>query len=114
MKATDILMEEHQVILRVITTLEAGALALNRGEPVRAEFFIDAASFIKGFADGCHHQKEEGVLFKEMVANGMSLQGGPIAVMLFEHGAGLYESGGGRRECLQEVIARRAEVAITP
>jgi hemerythrin-like domain-containing protein len=113
MKATDILMEEHQVILRVITTLEAGALALQRGEPVRAEFFIDAASFIKGFADGCHHQKEEGVLFKEMVASGMPLQGGPIAVMLYEHEQGRAYTKG-MREAAQRLAAgdssARAEV----
>ena len=85
MKATDILMEEHRVIERVIAALETGADRLENGENMRPEFFMDAADFIKGFADGCHHKKEEGVLFKTMIAFGAPPQGGPVNVMLTEH-----------------------------
>lgn len=88
MQATDILMEEHQVILRVIAALERGADQLERGGPVQPEFFTDAARFIKGFADGCHHRKEEGVLFRAMQTHGMPINGGPIGVMLAEHEQG--------------------------
>jgi hemerythrin-like domain-containing protein len=88
MKATDILMSEHRVIERVIATLEIGANRIQSGQEVRPGFFIDAADFIKGFADGCHHRKEEGVLFKAMHANGMPAGQGPIAVMLSEHEQG--------------------------
>jgi hemerythrin-like domain-containing protein len=85
MKATDILMEEHRVIERVIAALEAGANRLEQGKSVRPEFFLDAVAFIKGFADGCHHKKEEGVLFQTMIAYGAPSQGGPVNVMLAEH-----------------------------
>jgi hemerythrin-like domain-containing protein len=88
MKATDILMEEHTVIERVLTVLDTAALQLEQGRTVRPGFFIDAADFIKGFADGCHHKKEEGVLFTALIANGMPSQGGPIGVMLAEHAQG--------------------------
>jgi hemerythrin-like domain-containing protein len=88
MKATDILMEEHGIIVRVLAALEAAASRLEQGQPVRPGFFLDAADFIKGFADGCHHRKEEGVLFKAMAAHGMSEQSGPIGVMLAEHEQG--------------------------
>ena len=88
MEATDILSNEHQVILRVIAALECAAQKLESGQAVRPAFFLDAADFIKGFADGCHHQKEEGVLFKRMVENGMPKDSGPIAVMLSEHEQG--------------------------
>jgi hemerythrin-like domain-containing protein len=88
MKATDILMDEHRVIERVLLVLETGAQRLEQGQPVRPEFFLDAADFIKGFADGCHHQKEEGVLFKAMMAAGLPGEGGPIGVMLSEHELG--------------------------
>jgi len=64
MKATDILMSEHQVILRMITALEKATDLLEDGRAVPPEIFIEASDFIKGFADGCHHKKEEGVLFK--------------------------------------------------
>ena len=68
MQATEILMQEHEVILRVIGTLEIEAGRLAAGQDVRPGFFLDAADFIKGFADGCHHKKEEGVLFEAMMA----------------------------------------------
>lgn len=88
MKATEILSSEHRVIERVIAALESAANRLEGGQPVRAGFFLDAADFIKGFADGCHHAKEEGVLFKAMTASGLPQQGGPVGVMLMEHEQG--------------------------
>ena len=88
MKATDILMEEHSVIERVLDTLEIAAERLEKGQPVRPGMFIEAADFIQGFADGCHHKKEEGVLFPSMSAQGVPVQGGPIGVMLSEHEQG--------------------------
>src|SRR4030065_1340461 len=88
MKATDILIEEHVVIMRVLTALDQAANRWEAGEVVPAEFFLDAADFAKGFADGCHHMKEEGVLFPAMAASGLSTQSGPLAVMLAEHEEG--------------------------
>ena len=88
MKATEILMEEHRVIERVLVSLETAAKRLSAGQAVPIDFFLKAADFIKGFADGCHHKKEEGVLFVFLVANGMSRDAGPVAVMLAEHEEG--------------------------
>ena len=88
MKATDVLMAEHEVILRVISALEKAADRLEQGAAIRPAFFADSARFIKGFADGCHHKKEEGVLFEAMEAHGMPGQAGPIGVMLVEHARG--------------------------
>jgi hemerythrin-like domain-containing protein len=88
MKATDELMSEHRVIERVIAVLETGAERLEQNQEVRPGLFIEATDFIKGFADGCHHKKEEGVLFPSMVAHGLPVEGGPIGVMLAEHEQG--------------------------
>ena len=88
MKATEILMSEHRVIERVIVSLEVQTERLAAQEAVRPGFFLEAADFIKGFADGCHHRKEEGVLFEAMVGAGLPRQAGPIAVMLTEHEQG--------------------------
>lgn len=81
-------MSEHTVIERVITTLEGAVQASAEGKTVRPEFFIGAADFVRGFADGCHHRKEENVLFKAMGQNGVPVLGGPIGVMLNEHEQG--------------------------
>jgi hemerythrin-like domain-containing protein len=88
MKATDELMAEHRVIERVIAVLESAALRLEQGQAARPGLFIEATDFSKGFTDGCHHKKEEGVLFPAMVAQGMPGEGGPIGVMLAEHEQG--------------------------
>ena len=104
MKATDILSKEHRVIERVIDALDKAAGQLERGQAVRPAFFTDAADFIKGFADGCHHHKEEGVLFKAMIANGMSGESGPIAVMLAEHEQGRAYTRG-MRQAAEKLIA---------
>jgi hemerythrin-like domain-containing protein len=104
MKATQILMEEHRVIERVITSLEQGADRLEQGKPIEPAFFIDAAQFIKGFADGCHHKKEEGVLFKAMIDAGLPSQGGPVNMMLAEHEQGrIYTRG--MREAAEQLQA---------
>jgi hemerythrin-like domain-containing protein len=88
MKATQILMDEHRVIERVLTALQVSATRVSKGDEVRPAFFINAALFIKNFADGCHHRKEEGILFVAMNAVGVSSEGGPLAVMLAEHEQG--------------------------
>lgn len=85
MEATDILKEEHRVIERVLNSLEKAAGFLQSGKPVDPGVFIKAADFIKGFADGCHHRKEEGVLFPAMQSAGIPAEHGPIGVMLAEH-----------------------------
>lgn len=88
MEATELLMEEHRVIERVLTTLEFAAQHLEQDRELRPGFFIEVVEFIQNFADRCHHSKEEGVLFKVMIDNGMPSQNGPIGVMLAEHEQG--------------------------
>lgn len=88
MEATELLMSEHRIVEKVLNSLESAANKLERNEAVRAGFFVDAAQFSKGFTDGCHHRKEEGVLFKALVHNGVSDSTGPVAVMLAEHEQG--------------------------
>ncbi len=88
MKATEILVEEHLVINRVLAALESAANSAEKGLPVRPAFFYTAADFVRGFADGCHHRKEENVLFKAMAEAGIPVAGGPIGVMLSEHEQG--------------------------
>ncbi len=88
MQATDILMEEHRVIEKVLASLETAANRLSAGQAIPMDFFLKAADFIKNFADGCHHKKEEGILFVALAANGMSQDAGPVAMMLAEHEEG--------------------------
>jgi hemerythrin-like domain-containing protein len=85
MQPTEILSSEHRVIEQVLGALGAAADRIDAGETMRPGFFIDAARFIRDFADGYHHAKEEGVLFETLAQLGMPTNGGPVAVMLHEH-----------------------------
>jgi len=85
MKATEILIREHDLILRGIRVLEAMARLANTATAVPADDARAIIEFIRQFADGCHHAKEEGVLFPAMEAFGIPNQGGPIGMMLMEH-----------------------------
>ncbi len=88
MQATQILMEEHRLIERVLTALQTAANHLSQGEEIRPAFFINVALFNKNFTDACHHRKEEGVLFIAMNEAGVPTRGGPIGVLLAEHEQG--------------------------
>ena len=82
MKATEILMQEHRLIERVLDALEAAAGHVAQQHTVRPGFFLDAADFMAGFADGCHHHKEEDVLFGAL---GGPETDGAVEMMLDEH-----------------------------
>lgn len=88
MKPTEILMEEHKAILRMLDLLQKISANLGNGNSVSVETLEKTVDFIRTFADRCHHAKEEHVLFKFMETKGMPVQGGPISVMLMEHDEG--------------------------
>lgn len=85
---TQILKDEHTLILQALDGLERKLIALEAGAAPDRTYFEKAVKFIRTFADDCHHGKEEDLLFKTMVDRGFPLQGGPIAVMLSEHETG--------------------------
>ena len=85
---TQILKDEHTLILEALDGLERKLAALEAGATPDRAYFEKAVKFIRTFADECHHGKEEDLLFKTMVDRGFPLQGGPIAVMLSEHETG--------------------------
>lgn len=86
--ATSRLREEHQIILQVADAMQ-GLLADADG-PSGPDFDTigDCVTFIRLFADACHHGKEEDLLFPELEAAGLPRHQGPIAVMLQEHELG--------------------------
>ncbi len=86
-RASDVLMSEHRGIERMLTILDAAADKVEKGESVPSNVFTRAIEFIRGFADGCHHAKEERTLFPVLEERGIPRQG-PIGVMLSEHEEG--------------------------
>ncbi len=88
MKATQVLINEHEGILAMLAVVEAAAYRLQDGKEVPADLFSNAVGFFRNFADKCHHGKEEAQLFPTIVERGIPNEGGPVGVMLVEHDQG--------------------------
>jgi hemerythrin-like domain-containing protein len=84
-KPTEILSDEHRVIERVLSGLEQLTKLPTAGS---VEHWRKALDFFRGFADQCHHYKEESVLFPALEEHGIPVEGGPIGMMLQEHEEG--------------------------
>ena len=85
---TNALVEEHRLILRMIALLEKNAPRTAEGNYLNWQFYLNGIDFIRQYADRFHHAKEEDVLFKALVDNGMPKENSPVAAMLMEHDQG--------------------------
>jgi len=82
------LVGEHRLILRMIALLEKNAPQTAQGNYLNWQFYLDGIDFIRQYADRFHHAKEEDVLFKALIDNGMPREHSPVAAMLMEHDQG--------------------------
>jgi len=85
---TRVMVDEHQLILRMIALVEHNTALLEQGKFRNWQFYLDAVDFIRNYADRFHHAKEEDVLFVELVRNGMPEKQSPIEAMHLEHEQG--------------------------
>jgi hemerythrin-like domain-containing protein len=99
---TQVMVEEHKLILRMVALLEKNTELLEKGRFRDWNFFLAGVDFIRNYADRFHHAKEEDVLFKALVSNGMPEQNSPVAAMLMAHDQGR------EHVCAMEDAARRA------
>ncbi|MDO4765966.1 MAG: hemerythrin domain-containing protein [Eubacteriales bacterium] len=67
MNGIEILIKEHQNILKAVKNMRKDAIAVMNGEEVRIERFREYLAFIRNYADKHHHGKEELILFQYMV-----------------------------------------------
>jgi len=100
MKATEILVHEHEIILGILDVIDAVTGRIDAGGRVDTADLGNILDIIVNFADRCHHAKEEGILFPAMVKAGFPDRQGPIAVMLHEH-----EVGRGHVKAMKEALA---------
>ena len=97
--ATQILRNEHDVILNVLDATERTAASLEAGTIVPPQVLSDTVEFLRLYADRQHHGKEEDLLFPALEKRGMRRTGGPIGMMVMEHQFG------------RSLIAQMAETA---
>lgn len=85
---TQVMVDEHKLILRMIALVEKNTELLEQGKFRNWQFYLDAVDFIRNYADRFHHAKEEDVLFIELIKNGMPEKQSPIEAMHMEHDQG--------------------------
>ena len=85
MRTTDLLMDEHRQIERVLLALALEIGRARQGAPADPAFFEQMVQFIEVFLEGSHHAKEERVLFAALREHGLAPDDGPLRCMLREH-----------------------------
>jgi len=88
MKATQTLKHEHDVIRKALQVLDAFAALVAAGDMPPERDIAGLLEFFTDFTDGCHHVKEERILFPALEAAGLPHGQGPLAVMLEQHDSG--------------------------
>ena len=87
-RPTEILEEEHHVIQQMIGVMAQLIEELARGQKLDSAMLTDLVEFMKGFADRCHHGKEETHLFPLLEAKGVPVNGCPLGILIHEHTSG--------------------------
>lgn len=67
MNAIEIMNEEHKNITRMLKVVRNGCLNILQDKEINYDDFYLMIDFIKEYADGHHHKKEEEILFNKMV-----------------------------------------------
>jgi hemerythrin-like domain-containing protein len=88
MSPTETLKKEHRLIERILEVLGSLARQSMQNHTIDRAGAADILTFLKEFADRCHHGKEEKHLFPMLAAHGYGPEMGPVAVMLGEHEQG--------------------------
>jgi len=84
MKCTDILIQDHKIILRALDVLDKMAARTEKGEPVEPVHVENLLRFLRTFADDHHQVKEESALFPELLQTSLA-NDARLRQMRFEH-----------------------------
>jgi DUF438 domain-containing protein len=79
----EILMKDHELTERVFAAAEK---AFADAAPPSPGLVANLREYLVTYVDRCHNQKEERAVFPRLAARGVPSEGGPVAVMLAEHG----------------------------
>ena len=84
MKSTELLKQDHKIILRSLDVLEEIAAKVHMGERPNPQDVESMLRFLRVFEDEHHQTKEESALFPELMSCAQSEQRS-LRQMLFEH-----------------------------
>lgn len=66
MNSIALMVEEHELIGRMLTVIRKACLGIMQGKEISYEDFEQMIDFVRNYADAHHHGKEEKFLFKAM------------------------------------------------
>lgn len=69
MNSIEIMIKEHELITKMLKVMRSACYELLKGEEIDIADFYAMADFVRDYADGHHHHKEEKFLFKTMEEN---------------------------------------------
>ena len=79
----ELLTTDHEITERVFSAAEKAFAAAGGPTP---GLVANVREYLVGYVDRCHNLKEERTVFALLQRAGMPVEGGPLAVMLAEHG----------------------------
>ncbi|MCC6154079.1 MAG: hemerythrin domain-containing protein [Candidatus Hydrogenedentes bacterium] len=88
MRAADVLVNEHDTIMKVVDAARNEAARISATGKANSKRIREMTEFFRDFVDACHHGKEEQDYFPRLEARGIPRVMGPIGCMLTEHGNG--------------------------
>ena len=84
--ATERLMRDSGVLLRIMSIYEAGARRLGGGEDIEPKIFTLAAETMRDFVHGYHEKQEDELVFPRFKKAGRMVE--LVDVMMAQHGSG--------------------------
>ena len=81
MYGVELLVSEHEIIKRMAAVMRTASLKVMNGGELVVEDFDKMVDFVRHYADGHHHRKEENILFDYM-----KKELGTVAEKLITHG----------------------------
>lgn len=88
MKSTRLLKADHEIILRALHVLREMIAEIEQVKEIDNTDVRSLLAFLRDFADGCHHVKEEAIFFPALIEAGLPFEDGPVRVMSYEHERG--------------------------
>jgi hemerythrin-like domain-containing protein len=85
MNVTQALVDNHNLIEKVLVCLEKAANRLDNGQQIRPGYFIEVINFNKGFIENVHQKTEEGILFEAMIKHGLPKNDPSLTMVILEH-----------------------------
>ncbi|MCL5970771.1 MAG: hemerythrin domain-containing protein [Patescibacteria group bacterium] len=88
MKATQVLIEEHNAVLTVFEILRKINEQIEKDEKINVDHLDEIVEFFQVFIDQCHHSKEEVDLFPMVESFGFEADSDLVKELLEEHQEG--------------------------